>query len=215
VGNIRNVYCCASENIFVTRTVTATDSKLSKILLHHVRGVVTNCSQTHYALRVLRTHGMSDSSPQIIFRSVVVAKLLYACSAWWVGLHQCDRPAASQRLLSAQYSLRLLSAWFASVRWAVPGCRPTALLQHHNSGHLFHIDFFLRLLQRRRTISFASANTIGNNLRILDIWRRSNNADARWLDFKRPRWCVSIYQHYTNYNLTWDLLDGWIIGNCG
>ena len=50
---------------------------------NHVRGVVTNCSQTLYALKVLRTHGMSNSALQIIFRSVIVAKLLYACSAWW------------------------------------------------------------------------------------------------------------------------------------
>jgi len=62
----------------------------------HVRGVVTNCSQTLYALRVVRNHGMSDLALQIIFRSVVVAKLLYACSAWW-GF----TVSTSQRLLAA------------------------------------------------------------------------------------------------------------------
>ena len=57
----------------------------------HVRGVVTSCSQTLYALRVLRTHGMCDSALQTIFRSVVVAKLLYACSAWWGFINATDR----------------------------------------------------------------------------------------------------------------------------
>ena len=57
----------------------------------HVRGVITNCSQTLYALRVLRTHGMCDSALQTIFRSVVVAKLLYACSAWGGFINATDR----------------------------------------------------------------------------------------------------------------------------
>jgi hypothetical protein len=57
----------------------------------HVRGVMTNCSQTLYALRVLRTHGMCDLALQTIFRSVVVAKLLYACSAWWGFTNATDR----------------------------------------------------------------------------------------------------------------------------
>jgi len=36
-----------------------------------------------YALRVLRAHGMDDVSLQIIYRSVVIAKLTCASSAWW------------------------------------------------------------------------------------------------------------------------------------
>jgi len=42
----------------------------------HVRGGATNYSQTLYALRVLRTHGMSDLALLIIFWLVVLAKLL-------------------------------------------------------------------------------------------------------------------------------------------
>jgi len=50
----------------------------------HVRGVVTKWLQTLYALRVLRTHGMSDSALQIIVRSVIL------CVQCLVGFHQCD-----------------------------------------------------------------------------------------------------------------------------
>jgi hypothetical protein len=71
----------------------------------YVRGVITNCSQTLYALRILRTNGMCDSALQTIFRSVVVAKLLYACSAWWGFINATDQ----QRVNAAKYSLRLLS----------------------------------------------------------------------------------------------------------
>jgi hypothetical protein len=47
----------------------------------HVPGVITNCSETLHVLRILRTNSMCDSALQIIFRSVVVAKLFYACGA--------------------------------------------------------------------------------------------------------------------------------------
>src|SRR5664279_2081798 len=57
----------------MTNCLSATD---------HVRGVISKCAQTLYALRVLRAHGMCDMALHVIYRSVVVAKLLYASSAW-------------------------------------------------------------------------------------------------------------------------------------
>jgi len=68
--------------ITVTNGLSASD---------HVRGIITNCAQTLYALRVLRAHGMRDSALQIIFRSVIVAKLIYAASAWWGFTNASDR----------------------------------------------------------------------------------------------------------------------------
>ena len=49
--------------VIVTNGLSASD---------HVRGVIANCAQTLYALRVLRAHGMCYSALQIIFRSVIV-----------------------------------------------------------------------------------------------------------------------------------------------
>ena len=49
----------------------------------HVGDVINRCAQTMYALRVLRTQGMSVQSLHDIYRSVVVAKILYASSAWY------------------------------------------------------------------------------------------------------------------------------------
>ena len=46
-------------------------------------GFIANCALTLYSLRVLRAHDMCYSALQTIFRSVIVAKLLYASSAWW------------------------------------------------------------------------------------------------------------------------------------
>ena len=49
----------------------------------HVSDVINRCAQSLYALRVLRTHGMSLQSLHDIYRSVVVAKITYASSAWY------------------------------------------------------------------------------------------------------------------------------------
>jgi hypothetical protein len=57
----------------------------------HVCDVISSCAQTLYALRVMRAHGMNDSALQAIYRSVVVAKLLYASSAWWGFTTPADR----------------------------------------------------------------------------------------------------------------------------
>jgi hypothetical protein len=57
----------------------------------HVRGVISTCAQTVYALRVLRAHGMCSEAVQAIFRSVAVAKLLYASSAWSGFIKAVDR----------------------------------------------------------------------------------------------------------------------------
>jgi hypothetical protein len=68
--------------VTMTNGLTASD---------HVRGIISSCAQTLYALRVLRAHGMCDSALQDIYRSIVVAKLLYASSAWSGFITATDR----------------------------------------------------------------------------------------------------------------------------
>jgi len=48
----------------------------------HVQDLTAKSAQTLYAPRVLRAHGLSDAALQEVYRSVVVARLLYAASAW-------------------------------------------------------------------------------------------------------------------------------------
>jgi len=45
--------------------------------------VINSSAHTLYALITLRAHGMDDAALQTVFRSVVIAKLTYASSAWW------------------------------------------------------------------------------------------------------------------------------------
>ena len=48
----------------------------------HVQQLTTKSSQTLYAVRVLRVHGLSDTALQEVYQSVIVGRLLYAASAW-------------------------------------------------------------------------------------------------------------------------------------
>jgi len=47
----------------------------------HVHNVISLCAQVVHALRVLQAHGMDDASLQTIYRSITIAKLMYASSA--------------------------------------------------------------------------------------------------------------------------------------
>ena len=47
-----------------------------------VTELTTKCAQTQYALRVLCAHELNDEALQIVFRSVVVAKLLNTARTW-------------------------------------------------------------------------------------------------------------------------------------
>jgi len=70
----------------------------------HQRNVTTSCAQTLYALKVLRAHGMCDTALQTIYRSVVIAKLRYASSAWWGFASATDRQRINAFLRRGQRS---------------------------------------------------------------------------------------------------------------
>jgi len=60
-------------------------------VLDHVNNITRSSAQTIHALRILRAHGMADSSLHVVYRAVVVAKLTYAASAWWGFASAADR----------------------------------------------------------------------------------------------------------------------------
>ena len=78
--------------------VTITDSLSAS---DHIR-VISNSAQTLYALIVLRTHGKNDMALQAIFRSVVVAKLMYASSAWCRFIKMADQQRVVAFLLRSK-----------------------------------------------------------------------------------------------------------------
>jgi len=48
----------------------------------YVQQLVTSSAQTNYALRVLRCHGLSNTTLQLVYCATVVARLTYAASTW-------------------------------------------------------------------------------------------------------------------------------------
>ena len=49
----------------------------------HVNDIIGSCARTLYALRILRVHGMNNEAIHSVFKSTVLARLLYASPAWW------------------------------------------------------------------------------------------------------------------------------------
>ena len=61
-------------------------------MLLHVSSVIGACAQTICnALRILHSHCMCTQALQHIYRSGIIAKRLYAMSAWWGFASAADR----------------------------------------------------------------------------------------------------------------------------
>jgi len=53
----------------------------------HVGDVICRCAQSLYAMKVLRSPGMNEEELRLVFKTVVLAKILYATPTGW-GLPQ-------------------------------------------------------------------------------------------------------------------------------
>ena len=49
----------------------------------HIENVLRQATQSMYALRVLRSHGLTGKSMWDVTRATTLARLLYASPAWW------------------------------------------------------------------------------------------------------------------------------------
>ena len=92
----------------------------------HIRGVISDCTQTQYALRVPRSHGLNTAGLQTHLPtcSCVEARLNRV-----ERLYHDSRSSACQRILASQQTLRFLSARSDDIRTAVRSSRPAALQQ--------------------------------------------------------------------------------------
>ena len=44
----------------------------------HISDVICRCAQSLYAIKVLRCHGMNEEELRLVYKTVVLAKILYA-----------------------------------------------------------------------------------------------------------------------------------------
>ena len=49
----------------------------------HVKQTLSSCSQSLYALRILKSHGLNGAALQQVHHAIILSKLLYGVSAWW------------------------------------------------------------------------------------------------------------------------------------
>jgi len=75
-------------------------SKLS--VSDHGNSVMSSCAQSMHALRTLRSHGIDTELLQTVYRTVIIAKLLYASCAWWGSTTASDRQRLEASLRRAQ-----------------------------------------------------------------------------------------------------------------
>ena len=57
----------------------------------HITEVISSCSSSLYALRVLRNHGLPNASLHEVARASTMARLMYASPAWWGFASDGDR----------------------------------------------------------------------------------------------------------------------------
>jgi len=89
-GSRRRRTNCSPHPLPITDIRRATSMKILGVTVtnhlsvsEHLRDATCSCVQSMHAIRILRHHGLSTESLQIIFKVVVVAKLTYASPAWW------------------------------------------------------------------------------------------------------------------------------------
>ena len=49
----------------------------------HVNNIISSCGQALYAMKILKSQGLTTESLQIIFQSTILSRLLYASQAWF------------------------------------------------------------------------------------------------------------------------------------
>jgi hypothetical protein len=60
-------------------------------IAEHVDNLLAACSQTLFAMRTLKQHGLPTNALHAVYQATVVAKLTYASPAWWGFASQADK----------------------------------------------------------------------------------------------------------------------------
>ena len=93
----------------------------------HVQTIITSSGQALYALRVLKSHGMSEGSLQSVFQSTVVSRLTYASMA---GVRKRSGTGSCWSIPEKKHEGRVLSIKLAHVYGIMRGMRRQSLQIH-------------------------------------------------------------------------------------
>jgi len=168
-------------------------------MAEHTHGIISSCTQTLHALRILRSHGMPDVALFEVFRGVVIAKLSYAASAWW----GCASADDKQRLNA--FIRRSIRQGYCSSDINLADIIDTA---HNNLFHqvlndpnhvLAHLlpnrtssQYNLRTRQHDRQLIPKMSKIFDNNFIVRKLYK-----DVYWLYCSRYYIWLSMYCFYT------------------
>jgi len=118
------IFCsiCSTRSVAGSRTVS----------------IIGRCAQTIHALRILRSQGLYREAVHRVYSSIIIGKLLYAVSSWWV-LHpqliaNACRPSynvafvvayAPQKHLTSQNWQNLLMTHYSNASCTTPPVPPS------------------------------------------------------------------------------------------
>jgi len=95
----------------------------------HVRDIISRCAQSLHALKIMRCHGMNSDALKTVYKSVVLAKLLYSSPACWGFATSSDKGRIEAHVRRAvQLNLLLL---LLQMSWI------TVLPSHSCGGNLY------------------------------------------------------------------------------
>jgi len=160
-----------------------------------VQTVINSSAQTLCALRTLRAHGMDDATLQMVFRSVVIAKLTYASSAWWGFATTTDRKQLQAFIRRSHRS-----------RFVPPSLPPLDELCRASDDKLFaSISFFLPSRLHNRTITYRCTSITSNFLIKLVISQTAILCSACYFSKRTdvPSSCVIFILFHSSLILTY------------
>ena len=111
----------------------------------HVREVVLKWAQSLHVINVMCPHGMKDQELLAVFRSVVLAKLLYSSSDWWGFATTDDRHRIEA----------VVRRWVRAGLYPADGPSAAQLVDDYDNTLCSHIE-----LQTKRAASKSSCHTI-------------------------------------------------------
>ena len=107
-------------------------------LTAHIDHLTATCSSSFYAIRKLKTHGLSSSSIHNVTKATTVAKLLYASPSWW-GLTLASDKERLEKLLKRAKRLGYLEQSFPTVSELANIADAKLLFSIlHNPKHVLH-----------------------------------------------------------------------------
>jgi len=95
------------------RVLGVLDSKLT--MSDHIAQVLSACSSSIFALRLLRNHGLKSDQLHLVARETTIASILYATQAWWGLAGEGDRQRL-ERLVARLRHMGYLPTDFLTVK---------------------------------------------------------------------------------------------------